>query len=64
MKPERGKIGLSHIGERRSEAKPPFDVNLKPRHKHVSRVAAPVGAEGRKRGREGGACDAESDFGS
>ena len=53
-KTERGKSAylISERGEaKRSEEKPPFDVNLKPRHKHVSRVAAPVGAEGRKRGR-------------
>ena len=45
----------------------PFDVNLKPRHKHVSRVDGDGGGgkadRGRKR-REDGACDAESDFGS
>ena len=56
---------ISFRSERRARRRP-FDVNLKPRHKHVSRVGGGGGGKadrGRKR-REDGACDAESDFGS
>ena len=57
---------ISFRSERRARRPRPFDVNLKPRHKHVSRVGGGDGGKadrGWKR-REDGACDAESDFGS
>ena len=61
-----GEIGLSHFAQSEEGRARPFDVNLKPRHKHVSRVGgeADRGWKGRKEGRMARACDAESDFGS